>query len=78
MVGFWSIGGWCYSEWWVWDLRKFAQFQGSEISLELLQDFMDGYIKPEHGVYKIFFSQKLGQCMIMKNIFGVFAGQFSH
>ena len=46
VVGFSSIGGWCYSEWCVWDLRTFAQFQGSEMSLGLFQDFMDGYVKP--------------------------------
>ena len=47
VVGFCSIGGWCYCLWWVWDLRTLAQFQGSEMFQELFQDFMDGYIKPE-------------------------------
>ena len=28
------------------DLRTLAQFQGSEMSPGLFQDFMDGYIKP--------------------------------
>ena len=45
VVGFCSIGGWCYSGWWVWDLRTLVQFQGSEMSSELFQDFMDGYVK---------------------------------
>ena len=31
---------------WVWNLRTLAQFQGSEMSPGLFQDFMDGYIKP--------------------------------
>ena len=30
---------------WVWILRAFAQFKGSERSPGLLQDFEDGYIK---------------------------------
>ena len=30
---------------WVWNLGTLAQFQGSEISPGLLQDFTDGYIK---------------------------------
>ena len=30
---------------WVWSVRTLSQFQGSEMSLELFQDFMDGYIK---------------------------------
>ena len=46
VVGFCFIGGWCYCEWWVWDLITFAQFSESEMSPELFQDFMDGYIKP--------------------------------
>ena len=29
----------------MWDLRTFAEFQGSKMSSGLLQDFMDGYIK---------------------------------
>ena len=43
MVGFCSVGGggWCYSGWYVWDLRTLAQFQGSEMFPELFQDFMD-------------------------------------
>ena len=45
VVGFCSIGGWCYSEWWVWGLRTLAKFQGNEMSPGLFQDFMDGYIK---------------------------------
>ena len=39
------LGVWCYSGWWVWDLRTIAQFQGSEMSPGLFQDFMDWYIK---------------------------------
>ena len=27
VVGFCSPGSWCYSGWWVWDLRTLAQFQ---------------------------------------------------
>ena len=30
----------------MWDLTTIAQFQGSEMSLGLFQDLMDGYIKP--------------------------------
>ena len=30
----------------MWDLRTLSELQGSEISLGLFQDFMDGYIKP--------------------------------
>ena len=30
----------------MWDLITLAQFPGSEMSPELFQDFMDGYIKP--------------------------------
>ena len=29
----------------MWDLRTLVQFQGSEMSSELFQDFMDGYVK---------------------------------
>ena len=47
VVGFCSIGVWCYSGWWVWDLRTLAQFEGSKMSPGLFQDFMDGYIKLE-------------------------------
>ena len=48
----WVSGGWfLFSggfmlEWWKWDLITLAQFQGSEMSPGLFQDFMDGYIKP--------------------------------
>ena len=45
--GFCSIGGWCYSGWWVWDFGTLAKFQGSEMFPGLFQDFMDGYIKHE-------------------------------
>ena len=45
-IGFCFIGDWCYSEWRGRDLITLAQFQGSEMSLGLLQDFMDMYIKP--------------------------------
>ena len=45
VVGFCFIGGLFYSEWWVWDLRILAQFQGSEMSPRLFQEFMDGYYK---------------------------------
>ena len=44
VVGFCFIGGWCYSEWWVWDLITLAQFPGSEMSPGLFQDFMDVYV----------------------------------
>ena len=47
VVGFCSIGGWCYSGWWVWDLRTLAQIQWSEIFPGLFQDLMDGYVKPK-------------------------------
>ena len=30
LVGFCSIGGWCYSGWSVWDLRTFAQFRDAK------------------------------------------------
>ena len=30
----------CYSGWWLWDWRRLAQFQGSEMSPGLVQDFM--------------------------------------
>ena len=39
VVGFCSIGDWCYSEWCVWDLRTPAQLQGSEMSSALFQDY---------------------------------------
>ena len=39
VVGFCCVRGWCYSEWWVWDLR--IQFQKSEVSLGLFQDCMN-------------------------------------
>ena len=29
----------------MWDLRTFAQFQGSKMSSGLFLDFMDGYVK---------------------------------
>ena len=53
-----SIGGWCNSGWWVVDLRTFAEFQGSEMSPGILQDFANGYIKlstltVEHSVMVI-------------------------
>ena len=41
---FCSVGGWCYSGWWVWDLRILAQFPGNEMSPGMFQDFMNGYI----------------------------------
>ena len=46
VVRFCFIGSWCYSEWWGWNLRIFAQFQVSEIFPELFQDFIDGHVKP--------------------------------
>ena len=46
VVGFCSIRGLCYSDWWVWDLKKLAQFQGIEMSPGFFQDFLGGYIKP--------------------------------
>ena len=45
IVGFRSIGYWCYSGWWVWDLKTLAQFKGSEMSPELFQDFICMSIK---------------------------------
>ena len=41
-MGFCSIWGWCYSGWWLWDLRTLAQFQGSETSPGSFQDFVGG------------------------------------
>ena len=35
VVGSCSVGGWCYSGWWVRDLRTLSQFQGSEMPPEL-------------------------------------------
>ena len=29
----------------MWDLRTLVQFQGSEMSSELSEDFMDGYVR---------------------------------
>ena len=46
VIGFYFIGGWCYSEWLVWDLIALVQFSKSEMSPGLFQDFMDGYIRP--------------------------------
>ena len=46
VVGFCSIRGYCYSKWWVWDLRTIVQFQGSEMSPGLFQDFTGKHIKP--------------------------------
>ena len=40
MVGFCFFGGWCYSERWGWDLITLAQFQESEMSPGLFQDFI--------------------------------------
>ena len=34
VAGFCSIGGWCYSGQWMWDLSTLAQFQGSEIKTQ--------------------------------------------
>ena len=44
-VGSCFTGDWCY---WglMMDLIKLTQFQGSDMSPGLSQDFMDGYIKP--------------------------------
>ena len=44
VAGFCSIGGWCYSGWWVWAFRTLTQFQGNEMSPGLFQNFMNGYI----------------------------------
>ena len=44
MVVFCSIVGWSCSGWWMWDLRTFAQFKGSEVPPGLFQEFMDGHI----------------------------------
>ena len=41
VVGFCFIGGWCYFECCGWDLIALEQFQESEISPGLLQEFMD-------------------------------------
>ena len=46
VVGFCFNWGWCYSEWWVWDLITLGQFPGSEMSSGLFQVFMDGCIRP--------------------------------
>ena len=35
----------------MWDLGTLTYFQGSEMSLELFQDFMDGYIKLQESGY---------------------------
>ena len=55
MVGFCSVGGgrggWCYSGWYVWDLRTLAQFQGSEMFPELFQDFMDSSWRNKHDSF---------------------------
>ena len=45
VAGLCSIRDWCYSWWWVWDLRTLTQFQGSVMPSGLSEDFMDGYIK---------------------------------
>ena len=45
VVGFCYIVGLWYSDWWVWDLRIFAQFQGSEMSPGLFQDSMNEYAR---------------------------------
>ena len=45
VVGFCFNGGWCYSGWWLWDLRTLALFYRSEMSPGLFQDFMDRCIK---------------------------------
>ena len=37
---FYCLGGRCYSGWWLWVLITLAQFQGSEMSPGLFQDFM--------------------------------------
>ena len=51
MVDFCSIRGWSYSGQWVWDLRTLTQFQRSEMSLGLFQDYMNSIInRAEHGV----------------------------
>ena len=47
VVGFCSIVGWCYSGWWMWDLRTLAKFQGSEMSPGLFEAFIDEYIKSQ-------------------------------
>ena len=53
VVGSCSIGGWCYSGWWVLDLRTLAQFQGSGMFPGSFQDFLDGYIKPEGSFHYV-------------------------
>ena len=45
VIAFCPIGGLCYSECWVWDMRILGQFQGSEMSPGLFKNFMDGCIK---------------------------------
>ena len=37
----------------MWDLRTLAQFQGSELSPGLFQDFMDGYTEVKIRVFHI-------------------------
>ena len=37
---FYSIRGRCYCGWWLWDFRTLSQFQESEISPGLFQDFI--------------------------------------
>ena len=44
-VSFCFTGGWCYSGWWVWDLKTLSQIQGSEMLPALFQDIMNGYLK---------------------------------
>ena len=51
------------------DLRTFAEFQGSEMSPEILNDFTDGYIKLstlmiEHGVVVMTSSSQLRRSQI--------------
>ena len=47
VVGFCSIGGWCYSGC---DLRTLAQCQGGEMSPELFQDLGLSQFAVEHSV----------------------------
>ena len=44
VVGFCSFRKWCFSGWWVCDLRTIAQFQRSEMSVGLLQDCHKSYL----------------------------------
>ena len=57
-VDFCSIGGWCYSEWWLWDLRTIAEFQENEMFQGYFKTLRMGIktlrlLVVEHGVVVI-------------------------